>query len=157
MDSIHQRHVTHASPLCDWHTRRPIIWYRLCVGVLIGSVSTHTRQYCVPCAYMHAVVPPAFSHARLKLDWLASSRASSVTTIPDVSVSHDMRLVELFLATKNSSWNRRDHEWNSLDADVRPAINADEASIPESLFLFFASAFRHICCIRLSYCLARGE
>jgi hypothetical protein len=24
VDEVHQRHVTHAPPLCDWHTQRPI-------------------------------------------------------------------------------------------------------------------------------------
>jgi hypothetical protein len=33
---------------------------------------------------MHAVVSPAFSHARLTLDWLASSRASSIITAAQV-------------------------------------------------------------------------
>lgn len=90
--SIHPRHATHASPLCDWHTRRPTALCRRCVGVLIGSVSARTRQYFVPCAYMHAVVPPASSHARLTLDWLAISRAPSPQLRRCVVASHDMCL-----------------------------------------------------------------
>ena len=86
----HPRHATHASPLCDWHTRRPTALCRRCVGVLIGSVSARTRQYFVPCAYMHAVVPPASSHARLTLDWLAISRALPVHHCSCVGVSLPM-------------------------------------------------------------------
>ena len=81
---------------------------RRCVGVLIGSVLTRTRQYFVPCAYMHAVVPPASSHARLTLDWLAISRALPVhhRSCAGVSLPRMIcawRLGTLFLATKTSS------------------------------------------------------
>lgn len=104
----HPRHATHASPLCDWHTRRPTALCRRCVGVLIGSVSARTRQYFVPCAYMHAVVSPASSHARLLLDWLAISRALPVhhRSCAGVSLPRMIcawRLGTLFLATKTSS------------------------------------------------------
>ena len=132
---------------------------RRCVGVLIGSVLTRTRQYFVPCAYMHAVVPPASSHARLTLDWLAISRAPSPQLRRCVVASHDMCLEvgHVVPCTKTSSSNRRDHERHSLDADVWSAINADEPAIPESLLLFFASTFRNVRRVRFPYCFARGE
>jgi len=104
----------------------------------------------VPCAYMHAVVSPAFSHARLTLDWLAISRAllNLHRSCAGVSLSRAICMFlevghagTLSLPQETSSSNRRDHERNSLDADVWPAINTDEASIPESSCLVFASVF----------------
>jgi hypothetical protein len=98
----------------------------------------------VPCAFMHAVVPPASSHARLTLDWLAISRALPLHHRRCVFASYDMSLEIGRVATKTSSSNRRNHERNFFDADMRSAIDADEASIPKSLFLVFAFGFRHV-------------